>query len=675
MIDIGREIGSDLESAERKEWLVTNGIGGFAMGTVAGTLTRRYHGLLIAALNPPLGRRLLVTKLDEAVIYDGRTCSLYVNRWTDGALDLDGFHRLRRFHLEGTIPVWTFEIADAILEKRIWMRHGENTTYIQYTVTQSSRPLRLSVKVLLNNRDYHGVTEIGDISFHIRSVSDGLRVETSNSEMPSYILGRDMTFEVQDQWYGKYSLTVEGYRGLPDIEAHYYGANARADLGPGDSVTLIASTKQYPELDGEAAFEEKKNREQGLLHRANQSFREKLAFGDGKVPRALGSAVDQLILAADQFIVRRSTTGDPNGLTVLAGYPWFGDWGRDTMIALPGLTLATGRADDAAKILSTFADYVDEGMLPNRFPDEGQEPEYNTADASLWYFEALRSYFDFTGDLDLIRKLYPALQEIINWHVSGTRFNIGLDPEDGLLYAGESGVQLTWMDAKVGDWVVTPRIGKPVEINALWFNALHVMAAFAQLLGENTGEFLELARKTETGFQRYWNQEHGYCFDVLDGPEGDDPALRPNQIFAVSLPYSPLSNIQMKAVVDRCTEQLFTPNGLRSLSPEHTEYVGNYGGDVKTRDGAYHQGTAWGWLIGPFISAHIRVHDDLDAALTFLKPLLDHLGNYGIGSISEIFDGDPPFTARGCPAQAWSVGEALGIVRLLKSRDSMQEDE
>ena len=666
MIKLGREISTDLESAERKEWLVTNGIGGFAMGTVAGMLTRRYHGLLVAALNPPLGRRLLATKLDEAVIYDGRTYPLYVNRWADGTLNLDGFHRLRGFHLEGTIPVWTFEIADAILEKRIWMQHGENTTYIQYKVTQSSRPLHLSIKVLLNNRDYHGVTDIGDISFDIRPVSDGVRVETSNSEMPSFILGRDMTFEVQNRWYGNYSLSVEGYRGLPDIEAHYYGANASADLGPGDSVTLVASTKQYSELDGVAAFEERNGRDQGLLHRANLSLKKELAFDDGRVPQPIGSAVDQLILAADQFIVRRSTSGDPNGLTVIAGYPWFGDWGRDTMIALPGLTLATGRAEDAAKILSTFAAYVDKGMLPNRFPDEGQEPEYNTADASLWYFEALRSYFDFTGDLDLVRRLFPALREIIDWHVSGTRFNIGLDPEDGLLYAGESGVQLTWMDAKVGDWVVTPRIGKPVEINALWFNALNVMVVFGHLLGENTEEYLELARNSKAGFQRYWNQEREYCFDVLDGPEGDDPALRPNQIFAVSLPYSPLGELQMKQVVDCCTEQLFTPNGLRSLSAEHPEYVGNYGGDVRVRDGAYHQGTAWGWLIGPFISAHLRVHGDLDAALTFLKTLLDHLGDYGIGSISEIFDGDSPFTARGCPAQAWSVAEALRIVRLLK---------
>ncbi|HET6444112.1 MAG TPA: amylo-alpha-1,6-glucosidase [candidate division Zixibacteria bacterium] len=666
MIKLGREISTDLESAERKEWLVTNGIGGFAMGTVAGMLTRRYHGLLVAALNPPLGRRLLATKLDEAVIYDGRTYPLYVNRWADGTLNLDGFHRLRGFHLEGTIPVWTFEIADAILEKRIWMQHSENTTYIQYKVTQSSRPLHLSIKVLLNNRDYHGVTDIGDISFDIRPVSDGVRVETSNSEMPSFILGRDMTFEVQNRWYGNYSLSVEGYRGLPDIEAHYYGANASADLGPGDSVTLVASTKQYSELDGVAAFEERNGRDQGLLHRANLSLKKELAFDDGRVPQPIGSAVDQLILAADQFIVRRSTSGDPNGLTVIAGYPWFGDWGRDTMIALPGLTLATGRAEDAAKILSTFAAYVDKGMLPNRFPDEGQEPEYNTADASLWYFEALRSYFDFTGDLDLVRRLFPALREIIDWHVSGTRFNIGLDPEDGLLYAGESGVQLTWMDAKVGDWVVTPRIGKPVEINALWFNALNVMVVFGHLLGENTEEYLELARNSKAGFQRYWNQEREYCFDVLDGPEGDDPALRPNQIFAVSLPYSPLGELQMKQVVDCCTEQLFTPNGLRSLSAEHPEYVGNYGGDVRVRDGAYHQGTAWGWLIGPFISAHLRVHGDLDAALTFLKPLLDHLGDYGIGSISEIFDGDSPFTARGCPAQAWSVAEALRIVRLLK---------
>ncbi len=674
MIDFGRDIGTDLVSAESKEWLVTNGIGGFAMGTVPGMLTRRYHGLLIAALHPPLGRTLLVTKLDEEISYKGNIFPLFVNRWADGTLDSDGFQRMCGFRLEGTIPVWTFALDGALLEKRIWMQQGANTTYVRYDFIRGSSELHLSCKVLLNDRDYHGVTGSGDISFRIASVSHGAKIETSNSGIPYYILSQDMGFDVQDLWYSNYSLSVERYRGLPDVEAHYYGARATVILRPGDSATLVSSTESHPELDGHLALKDRGAHEQRMLNRTRLYFGDSPPMAKPKHERALESLAAQLTLAADQFIVKRSTAGDPDGLTVIAGYPWFGDWGRDTMIALPGLTLATGRADDAAKILRTFATYVDKGMLPNRFPDEGEEPEYNTADATLWYFEALRAYYDKTADLDLVRALYPVLREIIEWHVRGTRYNIGLDPVDGLLYAGESGVQLTWMDAKVGDWVVTPRIGKPVEINALWFNALNITAAFADHLGESTGELLDLAQGAKRGFQRYWNHHVGYCYDVLDGPDGHDPALRPNQILAVSLPYSPLDEYQRKEVVDRCAKQLLTSYGLRSLSAGHSGYAPVYGGDVKTRDSAYHQGTVWGWLIGPFVSAHLRVYGDLDAVAAYLRPFLNHIQEHGIGSISEIFDGEAPFNPRGCPAQAWSVAEVLRILGLLLSRESRKVD-
>ncbi|MGB3713702.1 MAG: amylo-alpha-1,6-glucosidase, partial [Candidatus Promineifilaceae bacterium] len=626
-------------------------------------------GLLIAALHPPLGRTLLVTKLDEEISYKGNIFPLFVNRWADGTLDSDGFKRLYRFRKNGTIPVWTFALDDALLEKRIWMQQGTNTTYVRYDFIRGSGELHLSKKVMLNDRDYHGVTGSGDVSFRIASVSDGVKVETSHSRIPYYIFSQDMVIDVRDQWYQNYSLSVERYRGLPDVEAHYFGARATAILRPGESATVVFSTESHPELDGYVALKDRDAHEQGLLNRTRLYFGDSLSSALPKQNRALESLAAQLTLAADQFIVKRSTAGDPDGLTVIAGYPWFGDWGRDTMIALPGLTLATGRADDAAKILCTFASYVDKGMLPNRFPDEGEEPEYNTADATLWYFEALRAYHDFTGDLDLVRELYPVLREIIEWHVRGTRYNIGLDPVDGLLYAGETGVQLTWMDAKVGDWVVTPRIGKPVEINALWFNALNIMAAFAGPLGESAGEFFDLAQGANRGFQRYWNHSVGYCYDVLDGPEGHDPALRPNQILAVSLPYSPLDEYQRKEVVDCCAKQLLTSYGLRSLSADHPEYAGTYGGDVTTRDGAYHQGIVWGWLIGPFVTAHLRVYGDLDAATAYLQPFLIHIQEHGIGSISEIFDGDAPFNPRGCPAQAWSVAELLrGLQTMSGSR-------
>jgi predicted glycogen debranching enzyme len=329
------------------------------------------------------------------------------------------------------------------------------------------------------------------------------------------------------------------------------------------------------------------------------------------------------------------------------------------MISLPGLTLATGRYEVAARILATFAHYAREGMLPNRFPDEGQVPEYNTVDATLWYFEAIRAYFASTGDEVVLSDLFPVLHEIVDWHRRGTRYGIRLDAEDGLLYAGQEGVQLTWMDAKVDDWVVTPRIGKAVEINALWYNALRIMAAFARHMGDRAELYDEMAERAAEGFGRFWNEEQGHCYDVIDGPEGDDPALRPNQIFAVSLTYSPLTKAQQRAVVDACARTLLTSHGLRSLAPEDSAYIGHYGGNRRQRDAAYHQGTVWGWLMGPFVGAHLRTYGDREEARSFLRPLLRHLADHGVGSLSEIFDGDAPFIPRGCFAQAWTVAEVL----------------
>jgi predicted glycogen debranching enzyme len=329
------------------------------------------------------------------------------------------------------------------------------------------------------------------------------------------------------------------------------------------------------------------------------------------------------------------------------------------MIALPGLTLSTGRPEAARSILRTFAKFVDRGMLPNRFPDAGETLEYNAVDAALWYFEAVRQYFTATRDEPLLRELFPVLADIVDWHVRGTRYNIHVDPEDGLLYAGEPGVQLTWMDAKGGDWVVTPRIGKPVEVNALWYNALHTLAQFARALKKPAGEFQSGAEKAGAGFRRFWNESAGCCFDVIDGPGGNDASLRPNQIFAVSLPQSPLTPEQQRAVVDVCARHLLTSHGLRSLSHDSPSYQPRYGGDARQRDAAYHQGTVWGWLLGPFVLAHLRLYNDPAGAASFLEPMAQQVKVYGIGSAGEIFDGDPPFTPRGCIAQAWTVAEVL----------------
>ncbi len=660
-IDFGRDICGDLQAAEQREWLVTNGIGGFASGTVAGLVTRRYHGLLVAALNPPLGRTLLASKLDETAEYDGHAFHLFTNRWAGGTVDPHGYRHIERFHLEGATPVWTFACADALIEKRVWMQQGANTTYVRYDLVRTSRPLKLTMKALVNYRDYHSSThafaQANDWRMNIQPVEHGLRVIAFDSATPFYLLSTGATAEPAHDWYRNFDLAVERYRGLDDHEDHLHAGTFRAQLQPGDSVTFVFSTDPGPNLDGRSAWEERLTHERTLLDQWAKASPQ--ASGKAPAPREAPAWIRHLVLAADQFIVNRPLPDDPDARSVIAGYHWLGDWGRDTMISLPGLTLSSGRPEIARSILRTFAKFVDCGMLPNRFPDAGETPEYNTVDATLWYFEAVWQYYAATRDGELLRALFPVLADIVQWHVRGTRYNIHVDPADGLLYAGETGVQLTWMDAKVGDWVVTPRIGKPVEVNALWYNALLAMVQFAHTLKKPAGEYQFRAERARTGFQRFWNEAAGWCFDVIDGPEGNDASLRPNQLFAVSLPESPLTSEQQRAVVDACTRHLLTSHGLRSLAPAHPQYQGHYGGDPRQRDSAYHQGTVWGWLLGPFALAHLRVYKDPARPASFLKPMAHHLKVHGVGSASEIFDGDAPFTPRGCIAQAWTVAEVL----------------
>ena len=667
LLDFGREVGGNLAVAEKREWLVTNGIGGFASGTIANMLTRRYHGLLMAALQPPLGRTLLLAKLDETAEYDGiyprsgHYYPLFVNRWSNDTeiVEPNGNDHINRFHLEGTTPVWTFACGNALLEKRIWMQPGANSTYIQYQLTRATGPMLLQAKAFANYRDYHQTTMINNWQPEIYPVERGIRLRMFDGAVPFYLFSDRAELEPQFEWYEDFLLAQEEYRGQNDIaDDHIYAAHMRVVLQPGESVTLLATTERDANLDGHAAYAERQAYEAQLLARVKSLH-----------AVALTKPLKQLVLAADQFIVKRPTATDTNGRSIIAGYPWFGDWGRDTMIALPGLTLSTGRPEVAATVLRTFAQFVDQGMLPNRFPDQGEVPEYNTVDATLWYFEAIRQYYDATSDNELVRELYPILADIIAWHIKGTRYNIHMD-NDGLIYAGEEGVQLTWMDAKVDGWVVTPRIGKPVEVNALWYNALCIMVDFATQFGFDTDPYLELVEKVQVGYGRYWNAEMGYCFDVLDCPDDDDDlSLRPNQIFAVSLQYSPLTPEQQRSVVDACSRLLVTAHGLRSLSPQDSAYIGHYGGDQLTRDEAYHQGTVWSWLIGPFVRAHLRVYGDLKQARTYLTPLIQHLTDHGVGSISEIFDGDPPFTPRGCTAQAWSVAEVLRAWQMTELHD------
>jgi len=650
MIGWGREISGDLPAAERREWLCTNGIGGFASGTVAGSLTRRYHGLLVAALEPPLGRTLLVAKVDDTVVYDRAGASLATNRWAGGAIDPHGYRAIERFVLDGSTPVWTYAVADALVEKRVWMEPGANTTYVRYCVLRARGLLALQLRILVDYRDYHATTRGGEWRMDIAPVARGLRVIAFEGARPLLLLADRGEARIAHTWYQRFELPRERARGLDAVEDHLHAGTFEASLEPGAALTLVLSAETAPSLDGEQAWRRRAGHEADVLtawRRARPAAEQAPAW------------IGQLVLAADQFVARRPLADDPEGMTVIAGYHWFGDWGRDTMIALPGLTLTTGRPEVARRILKTFARFVDRGMLPNRFPDAGEAPEYNTVDATLWYFEALRAYHAATRDDGLLKELYPVLEEIVRFHRAGTRYGIKEDAGDGLLTSGEPGVQLTWMDAKAGDWVVTPRAGKPVEINALWYNALRAMAGFARHLGRPAGSWDTLADRVKTGFERFWSARAGHCYDVLDSPGGPDEALRPNQVFAVSLRESPLSPERQKRVVDACARHLLTSFGLRSLAAGHPDYRGHYGGDQRERDGAYHQGTVWAWLLGPFALAHFKAYGDAATARSFLAPFADHLRDHGVGSIAEIFDGDPPFAPGGCIAQAWSVAETL----------------
>jgi predicted glycogen debranching enzyme len=655
-VQFGREICGNLPAAESREWLVTNGIGGFASGTVSGGLTRRYHGLLIAALQPPLGRTHLVALLGETVRYLGSTYVLATHRWASGAVDPQGFLYLESFRLEGATPVWTYALGDALLEKRVWMVQDENTTFIHYTLARASSSFEIDLKALVNYRDFHSLTHAGDWQMKIAPVEHGVMILPFDGATRFFLKSAQASCEPHHEWYRDCFLPMETERGLEDREDHLFAALFHAKLNPGESFTIVATTEATAMLDGEASIAQRVTHEASLL--------EAWQAQNGELARNGPGWLRQLVLAADQFIVKRSLPEEPDGRSIIAGYHWFGDWGRDTMVALPGLALTTGRSDAARQILLAFARYVDAGMLPNNFPDAGGKPEYNTVDAALWYFEAVRQYLAATQDASTLQKLYPVLASMIDAHVVGTRYNIHVDSTDGLLYAGGPGIQLTWMDAKIGDWVVTPRTGKPVEINALWINALETMQELARQLNQPAEMYERLSAQAKNSFQKFWNAERDCCFDVIDVPGaamngGKDAAFRPNQILAVSLPVTPLRKEQQKSVVDNCAEHLLTSHGLRSLAPGEPNYQGHYGGDQKSRDAAYHQGTGWGWLLGPFALAHFRVYADRSAALRYLEPLGSHINAYGLGTLAEIFDGNPPHTPRGCIAQAWTVGEVL----------------
>ena len=666
-ITFGRAVCGEFGEALRREWLVTNGLGGFGAGTLAGCQTRRYHGLLIAAEQPPVGRTALLVDFDVVVRLDGRDYELACHEYVDGTVHPHGYRLIESFTLEGTVPTWTYAVGAARLVKRVFMGRGVNTTFVTFTLERALGPVSLAVRPLCTARDYHWQRR-GAEGFDSEPTDGGCRVTASGTAAALVLTADRGRFAASPGLHWNLRHREEAARGLDSQEDLYTPGSFAATLEAGGTLSFTATTEAYV-APAAVALGELRSHEAALL---------------GSVAGPQPPWVEQLVLAADQFIVARGPAAPsaglavpnegsaaprgrsaaPGGRTVIAGYPWFGDWGRDTMIALPGLTLATGRPAVGAEILRTFAAHISDGLLPNRFPDAGGAPEYNTVDATLWYFVAVHEHLQATGDLGLVRELYPVLANSVDWHRRGTRHGIAVDPDDGLLRAGEPGVQLTWMDAKVGDWVVTPRTGKAVEINALWCNALAILAAFARELSNKGAAraFEAAARAAQASFAaRFWFEGGGYLYDVIDGPGSGAPdsSLRPNQLLALGLPYPVLDPARAAAVLAACERELLTSYGLRTLNPLNPAYVPHYSGDPRQRDGAYHQGTVWPWLLGAFVRAQLAVHGDVARARSYLAPIAHHLADACIGQVSEIFDADPPHTPRGCIAQAWSVAEVL----------------
>ena len=646
ILTLGRQTCGNWDGAASYEWLVTNGLGGYACGTVALANTRRYHGFLMASLKPPVQRTLLVAKIDVSIEYLGQKTDLSANEFADGTISPQGFIHLESFAVLDGIPTWRYAVADALLQQQIFMAPGANTSYLRLAVIRSSAPMRVTLKPFVTYRDYHSQTS-GPQPFELESGADECRIHAFAGARPYRLLVSHGAFTAAPEWYWHFWHREEAQRGLDATEDLFFPGIFSADLTPELALLFIATAEPSAPAAGD-----------GVL----RSIEEKSKALGAPLPKTAPAWIRTLAGASDQFIVRRGAPGRA-AASIIAGYPWFADWGRDTMISLPGLATALGRYDIAAGILKTYASFVDRGMLPNRFPDGGEAPEYNTADATLWMFHALDDYLQAKRDVELLNDLFPILAGIIHAHVDGTRYGIHVDAKDGLLCAGEPGTQLTWMDAKHGDEVFTPRIGKAVEINALWLNALSVMVRFAdRMRALSEKRFCEqLLDHAGKNFDRFWNADRACLYDVIDveGGGGRDDRIRPNQILAISLPYCTLSAAQMRAVVERCGRDLLTSYGLRTLSPTDPQYIGQYAGNPRQRDAAYHMGTVWSWLLGPFARAHYRVHGDARLAQSLLDPIGEHVNSACIGTVSEVFDGDAPHTARGCFAQAWSVAEIL----------------
>ena len=674
-----REVKVDQTAAELdREWIVTNGLGGYASGTIAGLNTRRFHGWLIAALPAPHGRMMMLNQIEETLRVGDQIYQLTADNLSRATLTDTVSPFLRDFRLENGLPVFTYAADDFILEKRLCMIHRQNTTYISYRLLKGDSA-KLDLRPGIDIRPHEGsISGPRHEDYRFSAVFQGYELSVANDIPPLHLawVGDGTSFRLSLEQLTELRYRIEQSRGY-DWKGNLWSPGCfSATLTEGKSASLIVSTERWSHLSSlgpEEAFVSEAERRRRLLRAAPQEARSGLAA--------------ELVLAADQFLItpvgRTADTVQANSIgdevrTVIAGYHWFTDWGRDTMISLEGLTLSTGRTREAEYILRAFAKYIRNGLIPNMFPEGKTSGLYHTADATLWFFHAANRYIEHTGDTETLELLLPKFLDIIDHHQAGTDFGIGVDPADGLLTQGASGYQLTWMDAKVDNWVVTPRRGKAVEINALWYNALCVTADWCERVGDSAraAQLLDRAAIVNRSFnQRFWSADLGYCFDIVDKEGGgNDPALRPNQVLSIALPHAVLSEDRWQPVLKVVRDQMLTPVGLRSLAPSDPEYKPRYDGDLRARDAAYHQGTVWAWLIGPFFDAWLRAYpDDWDTAQTILSSFDAEMSDAGVGTISEVFDAEPPFTPRGCIAQAWSVAEVLRCLlklRAVKQRSS-----
>jgi len=660
----------DTEFLLSKEWLVTNGLGGYASGTLLGVATRRYHGMFVPDLPSPWGRTIIIPRLDEEAIVDGKPLLLSGVEFEDGRLQGNLPQMLSEFRREGHTPVWRCVAKGRHLEKRVIMPYGRNSVYVEYRLLEGDS-LRLRLRPFVTFRMLDGQLSGARQPPCSLNVLDG-RYEMHLCEgvplLKMCLRPHDGVFVADDLLSKGISYRLDKDCGYEHIEDQASPGFFTVELTTSRPISFVASTEAWEHLQFEARplLEAEAQRITKLLAQSN-------AGGQDDFERWLTLAADQFIVFPGSRLEEHAVaqaSGDESR-TVIAGYHWFTDWGRDTMISLEGLTLCTGRQNEARSILRTFAHYIKDGLLPNLFPEGQRQALYHTADATLWFFHAIDRYYRTTHDHDTLVTLYPVLKSVIEQHVRGTHFGIGVDDKDGLLRAGAEGYQLTWMDAKVEGWVVTPRRGKPVEIQALWYNALRCMAQWAEQLNERPVQWNEMAGRAEQSFNaRFWCEEQGYLFDVVDGEQGNDASLRPNQILTLSLQHPILHESKWSAVVDVMADKLLTPVGLRTLNRGHRDYKPMYFGDLRTRDAAYHQGTVWAWLIGHYVDAWLKVYKDPSRARAMLDGFEAHLREAGIGTVSEIFDADPPFHPRGCIAQAWSVAEVLRAWQKTRKREA-----